>query len=408
MENEVLNKGVIFRATDSVNLALAIALLYNPLINYIDGRLGRGILYYIVQIIYLLFFLNALPAIIRRLNAKDLSCVFVYIILFVLSFVASDVPEVFSISFRNIYLWCFPYFLLSLAVVDVQDLFNKLTPISFITIIIVFLRMFTLNFSSDSYSQDLGYDVLLPFMVFVLLYMKKKRILYFIPVVLSLLFMFMSGSRGPLLCAIMGISLSYFSFHKIDFKVVGSALVFFVFYAIYSIYSVEILTYLLDLFKSLNVSTRSIDFMLHSDLGKDVAREKLREVAFNYIINHPLFGTGVINDRAYIFSHYVINKTATIYGSYCHNFFLEIMMQFGLFPGLLIIGGFLYKLFVIFKKSVCHVVKEYFIILLTIGFFPLMVSRSWITFHYFYLLLGIFLAYKKYIYNDFCQDELYL
>ena len=205
----------------------------------------------------------------------------------------------------------------------------------------------------------------------------------------------MSGSRGPLLCAIAGAVLAYSIIKGINRRDVYSFSLLFIVYVIYSVYRIEILTWILDIFNSMNVSVRSIEMLLYDDITNDDARNKLRSIATNYILEHPILGSGFINDRVYIYSNYVMNKTATVYGSYCHNFFLEILMQFGLLPGIIIITIFIKKIVFTFKYAISQTEREYLIVITTIGIFPLLVSRSWITFHLFYMVLGTLLVSNK-------------
>lgn len=386
-----------YNLTDAkkINIAVAVTLLYVPLMGYIEGQFGHNGIYHVVQGLYLLSFLFALPSIIKCINIKVILFVTSFSFFFLLSYLGKTDIDVFQQALRNIFLWCLPYFVLSFSVRNYEDIIRKFKYVSLLMLIIGYLRTFTLTFSSDNYSQDLGYDVLLPFIVYFLALIKERKIWYIIPIVVSFALMLMSGSRGPLLCAIAGAILAYIIVNGINKKDIFILILISIICVIYNIYRIQILNWTLYFFSSLDVSVRSVEMLLYNDISDDQSRHRLRMIAINYILDHPFIGSGFINDRAYIYSQYIINKTATVYGSYCHNFFLEIMMQFGLMPGLFVIVVFLKKIFSIIRHSISKMEKEYIVIVLTIGFFPLLVSRSWITFHMFYMVIGLCLLVNK-------------
>lgn len=95
-------------------------------------------------------------------------------------------------------------------------------------------------------------------------------------------------------------------------------------------------------------------------------------------------------DRIYLYNLNIIaSKTASVWGCYCHNIFLELMMQFGLIPGLLIGCTILRRIFFKITGSDSYFNIRLIIIFVSIGLFPLLVSRSWITYPFFYFLVGL-------------------
>ena len=377
-----------------INVAMSCILLFGTLASYIDAKYGRGSgSYYLTQTIYFLSMLAALPSAIKCINRKIVIFAISFFIVFLVSYAIGKDTNVFHLVERNILLWCMPYLLFSFSVRDHKDLVIKLKYVSLFVLIIGYLRMFTLNFSSETYSQELGYDVLLPFIIYFLLFLKEHKSWYIVPIAVSYALMLMSGSRGPLMCAVMGGILACVIINRVKIKnimlyaTIGCAV-----YIPYYLHRIEILTWVSDCFTSLNVSNRAVEMLLYNEISRSEGRDRLREIALDYILNHPFVGSGVVNDRPYLYGQYLINRTATVYGTYCHNFFLEIMMQFGLVLGVILIAAYFYSIVSKVKNADAIEKKEYWIILLTIGFFPLLVSRSWITFHVFYMVIGALLA----------------
>ena len=139
------------------------------------------------------------------------------------------------------------------------------------------------------------------------------------------------------------------------------------------------------------MNTRILDKLTEGELLSSSGRNNYYDFVIDYIKSHPLIGSGMINDRA-IIANALSVPAEDAYGAYPHNFFLELLMQFGIVIGSVIIIAFLglliYTLFGKFKSSY----KEYLIMFLFIGFVPLMVSGSYITFQGFYVLLGLMAA----------------
>lgn len=389
------NRGLFIKKYDSVNLGIAAVLLYSTVVNYIDGAVGRDGIYQLTQLVYLFFFLNALPSALRKFSIKVVLFLIALFLIYVLSFMVSTNHSVFEEATRVIFLWCIPYFILSVGISDYDDLMKKLQWSSLIIMLFEYLRTFTLSFSTETYSQELGYDALVPFIIFWMSFLREKKLLNLLPIIFSFALMLMSGSRGPLLCAILGVTLSYVLLQSFNKKLFVWIIIAGILFSIFSIYQYELLSWALDVFTGIDVSTRTIEKMLYGELGNDDARDTLRKVATESILRHPFIGLGFLNDRIYIYSHYVMNYTATVYGSYCHNLFLEVMMQFGLIPGLIILVMFFRKLCTRVKRVSSLGERELVILFVTIGLFPLFVSRSWLTFHSFYLLMGIMFARKS-------------
>ena len=152
------------------------------------------------------------------------------------------------------------------------------------------------------------------------------------------------------------------------------------------------------IFDKWNVSTRILEGLLNSNLATDNTRASLRKYALEYIQQHYLWGSGLVNDRRLIYDNFSAG-VATAYGTYVHNFFLEIMMQIGLIPGLIISVIYVRKIIDILSKVRHNQHIKVMLVFVITGFFPLMVSRSYLSFSNFYLLTGLLCASQLLIKN---------
>jgi hypothetical protein len=259
--------------------------------------------------------------------------------------------------------------------------------------------LFSSIFEWVSYDQEAGYLCATSAIVFWIRYLTKQDYFCLLLLPLSILFILLSGSRGPLLTVSLGLLLSFFISKKIKVRYLIPLFVYFVLISIlWFLLKDFILQYLIDFAEDNGLSTRTLEKLSSNEMSVDDSREKLKYLALSYLVENFPLGSGIFNDRLYIFTEYYasVSTKVDIFGSYCHNYFIELMMQFGLIVGALI--G-LYTLF-IFGKNIlnkeshvkCRLAMALF---LTIGFFPLFVSRSYLTFPFFYLLLGYCFSYKQ-------------
>ena len=123
----------------------------------------------------------------------------------------------------------------------------------------------------------------------------------------------------------------------------------------------------------------------------------MSEYAFNYATNNVIRGTGLINDRILLYNSLSVDTNKTVFGYYCHNIFLEKLMQFGLIPGILFCGAMIYVIIKQFIIRASDDDKGIMIILLTVGLLPLLVSYSYLSYQYYYLFIAF--AVKRLTYG---------
>ena len=386
------NRGIFLRKYDSINMGLAAVMIFGAFITLIDSLYGRTFIYQFAQIVYLLFFLNALPAIIKNISKNAILVLVSVVMFFIFSEWASPMSSVFDEAQRSIILWSLPYFILGACITDFNNFVIWLRRASLAILAISVVQLVgVFSAASFFYSQELGYGVLPSLTLYSLTYVREWKTIFLFPVAVSIVVLFASGSRGPLLCALLFFVLTYVVKNGISKKLIATtAFLVFSYFVLLPIF-MQLFVDMISVFSSNNFSTRSLELLVSGEIGADNEREELRKAAINYIQEHPFIGSGIINDRI-IIAQQMGNFGDRIYGSYCHNFFLEIMMQFGLIPGILILIIFIKRLFVALKNSV-SIANDVIIFAVSIGLFPLLVSRSWITFSEFYLLIGVLISY---------------
>jgi O-antigen ligase len=291
-------------------------------------------------------------------------------------------------DFIGISLACFIY---SYSIDDTGELMNVFGKIAFAIFYIGLLTGFltiTNVIYLGTYSMSYSYYMLIPAIYFLNKLLKKFDIKSLIAFLVTLFFILILGSRGPVLCMVVYFIL--FLIVNINYRKSKKLLFFFI--ASSSIALLWLIrNYLIKIMVQLNtligIDSRTLRVLLKNTFY--TGRENVYPVVINLISKNPLLGVGIAGDRFYL-------------GKYSHNIFLEIFSGFGIIAGSIIL---IVLIFIIFKSIFMKNKKKANINLIwfSLGFMPLLFSGSYLTQFLFWIYLGI--AIKSIVkYNE---TELY-
>lgn len=214
------------------------------------------------------------------------------------------------------------------------------------------------GFFIDSYSMTFSYALLFPTFIMIT---KKSWIWKSIAVIL-MIEMLAIGSRGAIM-----LSITYWLFTmfwgKLSFiKIVMYTIIL---YVAYFLFFETIINALANLFESVGINSRTLRLLVNDELvSHDSGRDFIYQQTWRLIDQKPLFGNGVWADREFL-------------DMYCHNVFLELLLDFGYVGTGLILIVFGIKQFKIFKKIPMGHKTMY---LMMFGILcPLFVSSSYLT-----------------------------
>jgi len=150
-----------------------------------------------------------------------------------------------------------------------------------------------------------------------------------------------------------------------------------------------------DLLLLFGIKSRNITLLLNEGVHWS-GRDLLYENVIKEIIENPIMGIGLAGDRG------------ILGGRYVHNFFIEVIANFGFIMGGILLIAFL---LLVLKSLIQNNRVKYnmIIIWLCIGFIPLMVSGSYLTSMNFWIFLalilnGLFIRNKS---NMISKDEVF-
>lgn len=281
--------------------------------------------------------------------------------------------------FLDIILICLPCFIYSISITNskVMELITqKAGMIIYAVAISLGLLIFIGKVSIESYSMSLSYYLLLPTIIYLRLHFETYRVKYLILSALSVLLIFAIGSRGAIMC--LGVYIIFYylinmkkmTLRRLIFHIAALLLTF-----IFIVFYRDILLFVYNALESQGIQSRSIILFLEGGIYLS-GREEIYAKIMEQIMLNPFFGIGIAGDRVYL------------NGLYSHNIFLEIILEFGLIFGtviILLLGFLIVKsLFSKNKKAANHVLVWF-----SVGFVPLIVSSSYLTYFEFWIFLGV-------------------
>jgi|GEM_PF-700399 len=180
------------------------------------------------------------------------------------------------------------------------------------------------------YSVTFGYDVLPFALLFLYCALTDKKIIDFIMTGVLTVMILIGGSRGPVLFIGVFLLLYMILIVKKSRKkalIIGATALVVILFALFYRNLLELLISILD---SFGFSSRFFTTLLDGTVADDNNRAEIWAAAIRMIQKNP-FGYGAMGARHQI--------TQYIYAGYPHNIILEMMIDFGVIPAVLILGG---------------------------------------------------------------------
>ncbi|NMA67038.1 MAG: hypothetical protein GX957_12535 [Clostridiaceae bacterium] len=343
---------------------------------------GSGVQYLSKSIVALFFFI-AFPSVYKRNRRRIFVIYWFTALLFISHYIVFPSNRTFllAISF-DLFFMNIPVLLYSLALNDFILFGSALKRTADIVMFFGTLTAVFSLFGRTSigiYSMSLSYYMLLPAIVNLDRLIDKfrvKTLIYFVTsssVILSL------GSRGALLCIAVFLVLKII---KTDTKsTIQKSLGYIGFLTtlvITVVFSNEIIIHIYNIFVRLGINSRTLRMLLQGNLHVSQSRDRIYQIVWEQVVKKPVLGIGLAGDRA------VLEGIAV----YVHNIFLEIIANFGIIVGsiiILAIAGLLIRSFFIRDRKKYGLIS----ILVSTGFVHLFLSNSYLIDIKFWLFLGV-------------------
>lgn len=258
----------------------------------------------------------------------------------------------------------------------------------------VFYQLYRLNSGRVMLEDDMhaAYEVLPSAMVLIYSAFEKKMMRHWILAIFAMFFQFSYGTRGPILCMLVFVSIAVLLQIRTSKNAVGRIVsVILLLTVIFYVFSGEnlqnVANQLSIQFSKWGFSTRIFDLFIEGNISDDTGRNTLLMRAWDSLMEHPVFGLGLMGDRV-------------VLGVYVHNIFLELLCNFGLLFGpILILVVVLVPLRAVFRNKGDKRLLLFLIMLICMNFVKLCLSSSYILEQQFFFMMGVCIAVvrqKKY------------
>lgn len=352
------------------------------------GSSAASLVQSISKIIVGLIFLIALPHVLKRKLNLFIIVYGLAIITFGYNYLVFPENHTYLINI------IFPFFFMALPsfiyVLSIErleifeEITNKSAFVIFILGIIAAILILTGNASAGAYSMSLSYYMLLPALVFLGKVFERGKVHFIVYSIIALIVIVALGSRGTLLCIVIYTFLRVVSpkqkFTSVKFMIYG-ILTLSITIIIYN-YD-RILLYFNELFLSYGIQSRTLALLLQGEINLS-GRDTIIQTVWSEIKLSPILGIGLAGDARLARS------------GYAHNFFIEVIGNFGIPVGMLLIGILLTIILLSLIRSNYY---DMIVLWISIGFVHLTVSSSYITDLKFWVFFGVLLISLKGLIN---------
>ena len=341
--------------------------------------------------VYAGYFALTLPHFLRKLNKKMI----VFFILLIIFIACSHLRNNSLFDMQTLLLSSYWEILIGIFMgSSVEDFglllnkFNKIArPIASSMVIVVYIYNNVLLTVWGSGAMGLSYMLLIVAILLMYKIYYKFNVIDCVLLVTILWTMFFQGSRGPMLSffiyvlLLLIINLKNYKKKNIIILMSLVSLIVIVFANLYEI--IEVLQVIIE---KLGYRAKIFTWFVDGKLFNLNGRDSIEAEAMQLIEKNPIFGYGIFGER-------------NIIGSYVHNLFFEITLDFGIvFGGFLIITIFCIFLFDFLKAEKNK--RNVFIILISAYIVKLFMSGSFWTEFAFFMVLSISFLNSKSAYNQ--------
>ena len=358
----------------------------------LPGALGSLLVYALLAIAVA----AALPAILRRADRRVGLVGALLLCAFAVGALLGQGSEQFYSQIAARLLIGLGWMTVAYAVRDYRQCRRYLYPAGLVTLVAVGIQLSAASSGATmaaTYSQEIGYSALPAVLIFVDAAFERMRFLNGALAVVSGWMMLSSGARGPIVVAALYILarvvLQVRASPRLAVVVAGVGVLATWLAAQFVGDYLAALQLLLERF---GLSTRVVARLQEGSLLEDRARTELIQHTFNLIAQHPFAGVGMSNERPILAKLMGAAPDTEAIGWYPHNVFLELLAQFGVILGALLILLLLTAILraVVTSKDLDR--RALVLVFVGLGLLPLLFSASYLSWPTFFGLLGLCLS----------------
>lgn len=335
-----------------------------------------GGLSYILGIVFVLFVLHERRILFSVNGLWKLFCMESIFVVLVLVTCMRFSGAISAIVSRCIYtaMFCVPFYFFSRRVKSRYLMIQQTVIPSIIVLILSGFVYFYLRRhpGNDSYNMTIGYALLYPASLFWTNRKEKKRFYFLFVITVALIFVM--GSRGPMLCLLILVTLQELSNWKTVNELIRKAILA-IALLIFFLFLRQILQLISNAFALVNIYSRNLTMILNGIIASDSGRSTVYDIVKETIHQSPIIGYGIAGDAA-------------VLGYYPHNLFLELIFHFGYPVGILLSAVVCLKVALNLKQRNQNE-RNTLYIFLSCGLIPLFMSGTYLQTPLFWIMLGL-------------------
>lgn len=311
------------------------------------GRLIFGVTPIDTIIVYgILIFLvfRSFTDVFNRSDIRSLFTLFILIMFMTVSLLANSklTTSEYSDVIKTAYLSVLGGLFLGSAVTDFKLLEEKLCKLSAVVavemIISFLIYHFVFNTVWGSGAMGLSYLLLVAAVLVLSRLFKEFDIKYLILFIALVIIMVLQGSRGPLVSLVcFAVIYQFINISENRKKVLRNMAVLVLLSILFIVYLPNILQWIADMCDRFGFQSKFLRVMLEGDFFTSNGRDVVAKDAIDIIRNNP-FGNGLFGERP-------------VLGTYCHNIFLEFLVDFGVIFGSIICITYVVLIFKKFRSN---------------------------------------------------------
>lgn len=366
-------KMIIFAICISVSFSMVDSLVNNFMqIEFWDSLVTKGI-YYISLIIALYYSL-------QRLSMEMIILPLIVLVLWLFSYFFFPInrQSLTDEGFITEIIVSLPIYVITLAVRDFKSLYKALRITS---IVVIICAIFYLNLQQDGEVEieymHFSYGISLSVMLLLIISLQNKNKIDILLSFIGVCIVLVSGARGAFLGLLIGFIFYVLINIRLTVKSIIIALVMSVIIVVVSTNYTLLLNLLSDNLDSLHIPSRTVRLLIENKVGNASGRDDLFERALSEFYNNFVSGAGMTGDRSLL-------------GSYSHNLFTEILLEYGVILGVLLTIILLRILLIaFFTRNKDELYYIYLATVFTTGFIKLQFSSSYLIEPTFYMMLAL-------------------
>jgi hypothetical protein len=372
---------------DDVILCLTIALI---LLSYLGtnilaacfnriGFRGSDIPGILVNISYYLLLLRCVPIFIKRLTLDMLNIVIFMVGFSILSCLLfpENKPYIEG-SAVIVFINSMPAFLIVRCIrepkIFIKYLYKTAYALLFFGMLYFFFYAMKESNRGSGYDMVFGYQICIAIIILSDNWIKQRNKLDLICIIFGMVMIIIRGSRGPILSITVFVFLAVLLNQNSKKKKLVYLFSFVIAGVLFVNYQQSILMYLVEALGKVHVYSRTLNEMLNNNMGDADGRGIITAIVVENIKLHPVIGYGIFGDRVFLD------------GTYPHNILLEIITQYGIIIGSVIVMGILGLLIFGMKNKPW---RNLTLIFTTYVILSALFSGSYITTPSFWMMIGV-------------------